>query len=97
MFGFRGDPEFPVGAILVRPNKTVRQDRHQNRLKTAYRERVIPLHPQLAEILREYLGGPAAPTGPLLLPAARSDATVPLGDWRMSLDRIATYCGFPAG
>src|SRR5690606_31854483 len=73
------------------------QDRHQDQLKTAYRERVIPLHVQLAEILQEYLKSPTAPTGPLLFPAARSGGTVPLGDWRKSLDRIATYCGFPAG
>ena len=94
---FPGDAEFPGGAILVRPNAAVRQDRHPDRLKTAYRERVIPLHPQLAEILADYLGGPAAPPGPLLFPAARSDGTVPLGDWRRSLDRIAEYCGFPVG
>ena len=92
-----GDAEFPGGAILVRPNAAVRQNRHHDRLKTAYRERVIPLHAQLAEILREYLSSPAAPTGPLLFPAARSDGTIPLGDWRKSLDRIASYCGFPAG
>jgi integrase len=92
-----GDLEFPRGAVIIRANPTVRAEDNGNRLKTDYRERVIPLHPQLAEILAEYLAGPSAPRGPLLFPAEGSDGTVPLGDWRKSLDRIAGFCGFAEG
>lgn len=94
---FPGDVEFPKGVIIVRPNESVRTDDTRDRLKTEYRERVIPLHPQLAEILAEYLSGPNAPPGPLLFAAQGSDGTVPLGDWRKHLDRVAGYCGYEAG
>jgi integrase len=83
---FPGDPEFPNGAILVRPNAAVRDEDTRDRLKTEYRERVIPLHAQLAEILGEYLGSVNAPPGPLLFPAHDSDGTEPLRDWREQLD-----------
>lgn len=94
---FPGDLEFPTGAIIIRPNAAVRDEDTQDRLKTVYRERVIPLHAQLAEILWEYLQGPSAPTGPLLFPAFGSDGTVPIGDWRKQLDRVAGYCGYEPG
>jgi integrase len=94
---FPGDPEFPKGAIIIRPNAAVRGEDTRDRLKTEYRERIIPLHPQLAEILGEYLSGPSAPPGPLLFPAYGSDGTVPVGDWRKQLDRIAVYCGYQPG
>ena len=94
---FPGDPEFPIGAIIIRPNAAVRGEDTRDRLKTEYRERIIPLHPQLAEILGEYLSGPSAPPGPLLFPAFGSDGTAPVGDWRKQLDRIAVYCGYQPG
>jgi integrase len=94
---FPGDPEFPKGAIIIRPNASVRSEDTRDRLKTEYRERIIPLHPQLAEILSEYLSGPSAPPGPLLFPAYGSDGTVPVGDWRKQFDRIADYCGYKPG
>jgi integrase len=94
---FPGDGEFPNGVIIIRPNESVRTDEMRDRLKTEYRERVMPLHPQLAEILAEYLSGPNAPPGPLLFPAQWSDGAVPLGDWRKHLDRVALYCGYEAG
>lgn len=94
---FRGDPEFPDGAILVRPNAAVRDEDTRDRLKTEYRERVIPLHAQLAEILGEYLGSVNAPPGPLLFPAHDSDGTVPLRDWRKKLDQVAVHCGYQPG
>jgi hypothetical protein len=91
------DAEFPRGAIIVVPNATVRDEETKDRLKNEYRERIIPLHAQLAEILAEYLSGPNAPAGPLLFPAYDSDGTVPLGDWRTHLDRVAVYCGYEEG
>lgn len=94
---FPGDPEFPKGAIIIRPNAAVRGEDMRDRLKTEYRERIIPLHPQLAEILGGYLSGPSAPPGPLLFPAYGSDGAEPIGDWRKQLDRIANYCGYEAG
>lgn len=94
---FPGDPEFPKGAIIIRPNAAVRHEDTRDRLKTEYRERMIPLHPQLMEILSEYLNGPNSPPGPLLFPAYGSDGTVPVGDWRKQLDRVAVYCGYEPG
>ncbi|HEU4559785.1 MAG TPA: phage integrase SAM-like domain-containing protein [Longimicrobium sp.] len=86
-----GDPEFPNGLVIVRPNAS------RERLKTPFRNRLISLAPQLAEILTEYLGGPNAPPGPLLFPEPGSDGSVPIGDWRKSLDKIAAAAGFARG
>lgn len=94
---FPGDPEFPSGAILIQPNATARDEDTRDRLKTEYRERIIPLHAQLAEILGEYLGSVNAPPGPLLFPAHDSDGTIPLRDWRKQLDQVAVYCGYKPG
>lgn len=94
---FPGDPEFPNGAILVRPNAAVRDEDTRNRLKTEYRERVLPLHAQLAEILGEYLGSVNASPGLLLFPAHDSDGTEPLRDWRKQLDQVAVHCGYQPG
>lgn len=86
-----GDPDFPRGLVMIRPNAS------RERLKTPYRNRFIPMHTQLAEILQEYLTGPNAPPGPLLFPDLRYDGSVPLGDWRKTLDQIARAAGFPDG
>ena len=86
-----GDPDFPKGLVIIRPNAS------RERLKTPHRDRLIPMHPQLAEILEEYLAGPNAPPGPLLFPESPSRGAVPLGDWRKSLDQIARAAGFPRG
>jgi integrase len=94
---FPGDAEFPLGAVVIRPNAAVRSEEMRDRMKTEYRERILPLHAQLAVILREYLEGPNAPRGPLLFPVPSSDGTVPIGDWRKHLDRVALYCGYRAG
>lgn len=94
---FPGDPEFPNGAIFIRPNAAVRDEDMRDRLKNEYRERIIPLHAQLAEILGEYLGSVNAPPGPLLFPAYDSDGTVPLRDWRKQLDQVAVHRGYQPG
>jgi hypothetical protein len=77
--------------VMIRPNASRR------RLKTLHRNRLVPMHPQLAEILTEYLQGPNAPPGPLLFPEPGSDGAVPIADWRKTLDRIAKAAGFPRG
>lgn len=92
-----GDAEFPGGAIIIVPNASVRSEETKDRLKSEFRERVIPLHAQLAEILTEYLNGPNAPAGPLLFPAQGSDGSVPIGDWRTHLDNVGVYCGYAEG
>jgi integrase len=86
-----GDPIFPKGVIIIRPNAT------RDHLKTLHRERMIPMPPQLAEILTEYLAGPTTPPGPLLFPEPGSYGSVPMGDWRKTLDQIAKAAGFPRG
>lgn len=86
-----GGPIFPGGVVIIRPNAM------RDRLKTIHRERMIPIQPQLGEILAEYLNGPNAPRGPLLFPEPSSDGTVPLGDWRKTLDQIAEVAGFARG
>jgi integrase len=86
-----GDPVYPKGLIMIRPNES------RQRLKTVHRNRLIPLHPQLAEILLGYLEGPNAPPGPLLFPELGSGGGVPIGDWRKTLDQIAKAAGFARG
>ena len=86
-----GDPIFPKGVVIIRPNAT------RDHLKTLHRERMIPLTPQLAEILTEYLDGPGAPPGPILFPEPGSFGSVPMGDWRKTLDRIVKVAGFLPG
>jgi hypothetical protein len=81
---FPGDPEFPRGIVIVHGRKTI------------YRDRIMPMHPQLAEILTEYLEGPNAPPGPLLFPEPGTDGSVPIGDWSAALDNIARATGYPA-
>jgi site-specific recombinase XerD len=43
-----GDRVYPQGVVIIRPNPA------RSHLKTLHRERVIPMQPQLAEILAEY-------------------------------------------
>ncbi len=86
-----GDPVFEKGVIIIRPNAT------RDHLKTLHRERMIAMQPQLAEILTEYLEGPNAPPGPLVFPEPGSRGTVPVGDWRKTLDQIGKAAGFPRG
>jgi hypothetical protein len=81
---FPGDREFPRGIVIVHGRKTV------------YRDRILPMPPQLAEILTEYLEGPNAPRGPLLFPEPGSDGTTPISDWSAALDNIARASGYPA-
>jgi len=81
---FPGDSEFPRGIVNIRGRKIV------------YRDRIIPMHPQLAEILTEYLEGPNAPPGPLLFPEPGASGKASIGDWSADLDNIGRASGYPA-
>ena len=65
------------------------------RLKTRGSARVVPLWPQLAEILTPYADRRIVERGgTLLFPAADGGM---VGDWRKSLDRVAGRAGWKAG
>lgn len=80
------------GKVYIRPNKW-------RRLKTKGSKRTVPLHPQLREILSEYLlerersGG----LGALLFPSHRGEGEKMIVDLRKALDRIGQRAGFPEG
>jgi integrase len=86
-----GDLIYPRGVVLIRPNS------RRSHLKSLHRERLIPMQPQLAEILAEYLTGPNAPPGPLLFSEPGQGGKRSVGDWRRSLDEIARGAGFAPG
>ncbi len=81
------DVSFERQTITIRPNAW-------RRLKTRSSERVIPLWPQLGDILREYLRGPHRPTGELLFPSLATGREAILTDVRKLLDHIAVRAGF---
>ena len=64
-------------------------------LKTEHSHGVVPLWPQLEQILRDYLEGPHRPTGRLLFPGRGVDAMVT--DFRKTLDAVAARIGFKKG
>ena len=84
------DVSFERKTITFRPNEW-------RRLKTPGSHRVVPLHPQLEEILREYLRGPNRPTGDLLFPSFASGREAALTDTRKLLDHVAERAGWKAG
>lgn len=61
--------------------------------KTDSSDRVIPMHPQLAEILLPYVQRLGRSDGLLFTTASGA----PIGDWRKVLDAIVTRAGFPNG
>ena len=80
------DVSFERETVTVRAN-------HWRRLKTKGSHRVIPLWPQLAEILKEYLRGPDRPTGELLFPSFASGQEAMLTDCRKLLNHLAERAG----
>lgn len=84
------DVSFERRTVTFRPNKW-------RRLKTRGSARVVPLHPQLKEILRTYLRGPNRPTGELLFPSLATGHEAMLTDTRKLLDNIAERAGWKAG
>jgi integrase len=80
------DISFDRKTVTFRPNG-------HRRLKTSTSARVLPLWPQLAEILRAYLfqGGDAP--GGLLFPSPAGPEAV-LKDFQKVLDHVASAAGF---
>jgi len=83
------DVNFERRTVTFRPNL------YRKRLKTANAARVVPLWPQLAEILGDYVPNLR---GPLLFPQ-RGSPFRPVDNVRKSLDRAATseVCKAPTG
>jgi integrase len=69
----------------------------ENRLKTAGSERVVPLHPQLEEVLRPHVWERLQAGGSLLFPSPYMTPEAPMGDLRDLLDRVSVRAGFPKG
>lgn len=84
-----GDIDFDRKTVTFRPNRW-------RRLKTATAHRVIPLWPQLEEILREHVSGEHV-VGSLLFPSSRLDHEGMVVDLRKALDRIAARAGWQPG
>ncbi len=79
------DVDFSADCVRFRPHPW-------RRLKNDGSIRNVRLWPQLAAILRDYLGGPDAPKGHLLFPGADEHMIV---DLRKTLDTLAELCGWP--
>lgn len=86
-----GDPVYPGGIVIIRPNS------RRSHLKTLHRERIIPMQPQLAEVLTDYLAGSNAPPGPLLFSRPGRGGRRSVGDWCRCLDEVARGAGFGPG
>lgn len=84
-----GDVSFDRKTVTFRPNQW-------RRLKTKKSHRVVPLWPQLEEILRPYVFGERPPSR-LLFPSYRTGEEAMLTDWRKLLDAIAERGGWKPG
>lgn len=82
------DVSFDRGKVYFRPND------HRG-LKTKTSHRIVPLWPQLRDILQEWMyGGDTPQTSGLLFPGRTGE---PIGDLRKSLDAIGKLCGMEEG
>ena len=83
---------------LQRKTVTFRPNAHR-RLKTRTSHRVVPLPPQLEEILRDYLLAREreAPLGSLLFPSARREGEGMIRDIRKALDHVSVRAGWQKG
>lgn len=93
------DVDFEHDLVHIRPNG---YQRGKTRLKTEGSERTVPLWPQLAAILRDYLNARTArevlagvPASPLLFPSPATGGK--LRDARKLVDRVATVAGWGRG
>ncbi len=86
------DVSFQRKTITFRPNDW-------RRLKTRTSHRVVPLPPQLEEILRAYLLAreQEAPLGSLLFPSARGEGEGLIRDIRKALDHVSERAGWQKG
>jgi len=88
VFGLEQDDiSFERKTVTFHPNSW-------RRLKTRGSSRVVPLWPQLEEILREYLKGPHRPTGNLLFPSPVGSGEAMVVDDRKLLDNVSVRAGF---
>ncbi len=85
------DVSFDRKTVTFRPNL-------YRRLKTRTSHRVVPLWPQLEEILREHVFGRERPLGELLFPSPRPNGREQMiRDLRRMLDAIGERAGFEEG
>jgi integrase len=78
--------------------RTVTFRRHDHRrLKTATSARVVPLWPQLEEILRPYVFGLDHPPTRLLFPARSDVGEVMVTNFDKALDQLAVRAGWTRG
>jgi integrase len=84
------DVSFDRKTITFRPNV-------HRRLKTGTSARVVPLWPQLEEILRPYVFGQDRPPTRLLFPARSARGECMVTNFDGSLDQLAARAGWQAG
>jgi integrase len=82
------DVSFDRRTVTIRPNGW-------RRLKTLTSARVVPLWPQLEEILRPFIF--SRPPTTLLFPSFITEREAMLTDWRKTLDRVAERAGWKRG
>ena len=82
------DISFDKRTVTFRPHA-------HRRLKTLKSARVVPLWPQLAEILQSHII--ARPPKRLLFPSFATGKEAMLTDWRGTLDRVAVRAGWKPG
>jgi integrase len=82
------DVSFDRRTVTFRPNAW-------RRLKTLTSARVVPLWPQLEEVLRPFIF--SRPPTTLLFPSFVTEREAMLTDWRKTLDRVAVRAGWRAG
>jgi integrase len=81
------DVSFDRKTVTFRPNTW-------RRLKSSTSHRVVPMWPQLEEILRAYVFGAGAPPGRLLFPSLATGREAMLTDFRKLLGRINVRAGW---
>jgi len=84
------DVSFDRKTVTFRPNDW-------RRLKTKKSHRVVPLWPQLEEILRPYVFSTDRPPSKLLFPSWRTGEETMLTDFRKLLDAVAERASWKAG
>lgn len=84
------DVSFDRRTVTFRPNRW-------RRLKTLTSARVVPLWPQLEEILRPFVMPADRPPTQLLFPSFLTGQEAMLTDWRKTLDRVAGRVGWKKG
>jgi integrase len=76
---------------------TFRKNRSRGRLKTRTSQRVVPMWPQLEEILRPYVFNPDRPPTRLLFPRFTLTGEGMLTDFRKTLNRVTVPAGWTPG